>query len=213
MIQTRTDLAAALAMAGRRLRGAARSRWTGLATLLVVGSIAIGTGQHGAQAVVDAIRDPASVLAGRSPGSRPPGALYQTKRPRVSRRTSRASPTARAGVPPALARNVPPEVVPSFDAGPAELSFGPAPLTPGDLGFVPGAPAGGLLPTPGGETGLPVPVGISTPGIPGVPVVPVAPPASPVPETSTWATMVTGFLAVGAMLRRRARPARSVVAA
>lgn len=162
-----------------------------------------------AAANIDAamIPDPESLLAQRSPGERPDGALYSTKPPRFAdvANTVRSRPGAGAPServlsnertrPPAAGAAPPPEATPFVPALPVvafdEPGFGGAGI-PGGPGFggIPGgigAPGGGG----GGGGGI-------------VPTPPQEPPSA-IPEPATWAMMILGFLSVGAMMRR-ARP-------
>lgn len=69
---------------------------------------------------------------------------------------------------------------------------------------------------PGSDTGGPAPVDVTPfpggpfPVGPGLPATPVGPgPAPAVPEPSVWTTMILGFAAIGASLRRTRRPRAS----
>lgn len=163
------------------------------------------------------VPNPLSVLASRSPGARPDGALYQSK-PRFSAERARARPRiflphdrvlsavrtrrlASAAPPEELAfglRGIPVEFMPTpsltrpgfgsaFDV-PA-FAFGEAPLLSG----MPGTPdAPGTTP-PDPE-----------PAIPGTP-------GPAVPEPATWLLMIVGLGIVGQVLRRSgARPTNSM---
>lgn len=146
--------------------------------------IALSTSAFSDNKFVAAEEDAGTLLAARSPGERPAGALTSSKpRPRAY-----ALPKTRVRQPadpvfPALAQ------LPVSALGQGAL-ISPAAL-PADVAPVQLA-------------------GISNiPGVTGVPVVIARPPvavATPaVPEPSTWAAMVLGFGAVGMMIRRGKR--------
>ena len=144
--------------------------------------------------------DPASILASRSPGARPAGALFMIKKKRLATalarrpgagRTERVLPMSRvrpAGAPiPALGAAFQ-SVAPMGEIGPL----------PADelLGFAPPFGEGGF----GGVPDVPAPRG-SPPQSPN--------PGPPVPEPATWMMMVVAIAAMGARLRR-SRAVRSV---
>ena len=162
-------------------------------------------------AVKQALADPQSIFAERSPGERDPGALTQTKEtypnlmdasgvpPPPKEMLMEASPLPTGeDVPKAFAAIVPPD-----DAGPVLPNSG-LPGTPGLIipvetpGEGPIGPTFPDLPIPGVPAPPPViTIDRSPPNGPDTPVI------SGVPEPASWATMMVGFLAVGALLRGR----------
>lgn len=238
-------------------------------TLVLLGVYAESIGSRGRGVIAEALADPMSVFAARSPGVRAPGALTQTKPALASNigpsapfapservlsnvRTRPAAPIE-AGLPGAegigpgenLVANAPTAptaggipiglagAVPGANFGIAPGSggggvFGVPPIggggggTPG-LGGGGGTPGDGTTPpgdttTPPGEATTPPGNGITPPGgtvtPPGGTVTPpgggtVVPSVPGVPEPATWLTMLLGFIATGAVLRRRARGVRA----
>jgi len=173
---------------------------------------------RGMSALAAAARDPLSLIALRSPGSRT-GLLQQTKPGRKppllserGRRTPPPPPTEGLtqgppgeGLPPpapvfAIREIIPP---PPGPPGPPETAF-PVELAP---------PVPGPEDTPGvGGPGSGFPIGDFPGGGSGFTPPPTAitvPPGGPgVPEPSVWATLIVGFFAIGAVLRARRRGAR-----
>ena len=155
----------------------------------------------------------AAMLAERSPGERPEGALASLKHKREAMLHQRALPKVRgpypayealAGPPPSPPIAPPPEL-PLYTAvaGAPVLLIPPA---------TPGPPVLSNIPLPGGGGGggggaFSPPVVQSTPQVPTVPVIPVTQAA--VPEPSTWTTMILGFALIGRVFgrRRATRPA------
>lgn len=176
----------------------------------------LGTGSTAALA--EALEDPLSLLADRSPGGRPDGALFATKPDNkvVQDAVDSVLPLAREGAPsaadaPAPDANIadvgpdplaPVQVEPIPAAAPPEVAIAGLPGGPfigvGTPGFIipigggPGSP--GATP-PGSDPGC---CTSTTPGDPETPVVPA------VPEPSTWALLMLGFFMVGATLRAKA---------
>ena len=167
-----------------------------LAGATVVGITGVPRGAHGGTWT-----DPASILASRSPGARPAGALFMIKKKRLATalaarrpgagRTERVLPMSR----------VRPAGAPIPELGSAFQSVGPM----GEIGPLPGDELLGFAP-PFGEGGFG--------GVPDVPAPRGSPPQSPnpgppVPEPATWMMMVVAIAAIGARLRR-SRAVRSV---
>ena len=200
-------------------------RWA-IIPVAVIGAVpALTFATGGGGALMAALADPLSVLAARSPGARPAGALTQSKprrEPNPAERVLAEALTRPTGAPafgdfPAA----------PFDIGAPDLPFaGPESLLP--VVDVAGAPApigGGIYPGPG----ISVTPDVSGPGGGGggggsggggggggtsgeTPVPPITPPVASVPEPGTWLTLVLGFGAVGGGLRsarRRTAPRRT----
>lgn len=155
----------------------------------VVGITGVPRGAHGGTWT-----DPASILASRSPGARPAGALFMIKKKRLATalqarrpgagRTERVLPMSR----------VRPAGAPLPELGSAFQSVAPM----GEIGPLPGDELLGFAP-PFGEGGFG--------GVPDVPAPRGSPPqslnpGSPVPEPATWTMMVVAIAAMGARLRR-----------
>lgn len=174
---------------------------------IVAAGLSVAATDAGVQATALSLVDPSAILAGRSPGVRAPGALFQTKTSARSRRSHVAGPPPRSPVERILpVASVPAaEIVddlpmPPLDGGSVSVGMVPPPLegVPASwgqppVGFVPvfGSPGGG-----GGGAGQ-------------IPPVFDTPPVSAVPEPATWATTIVGFGLVGAFARRRrSRPRR-----
>ncbi|HEX8472005.1 MAG TPA: PEP-CTERM sorting domain-containing protein [Brevundimonas sp.] len=194
---------------GQVIKTGVSKRWKiAVAVLALLGIGAWSGGLLNPRAIAQALKDPLSLFAARSPGERAPGALTQKKPPLSS------------GV--QIARVVPRERVLSSGrsrpAGPVETE---APGTPGmtiaepvdgdlagtplfsDSGIVAGGGGGG-----GGGAPFFVPPTSNGPGVggggePPVGGGPLVPPTSPVPEPETWLTMMIGLFMIGSVLRRR----------
>ena len=190
-------------------------------TRLLAGAIALGacgllflllSGPKDRAAVAAVMRNPLSVLAGRSPGPRLSGALYQTKPRIASGQRGRPMPRRQAMPPPrervlAVTRSRPgaPALVGPLGAAAPELGLLGS---PGPLSDLPGLPAfgnapgfdvpdigfGGIAP---GSSGLPNP-GSGNPGPP-----PPGSPGSAVPELATWLMLILGVGLIGQALRRQ----------
>ena len=155
---------------------------------------------------VQGVKTVAAMLAERSPGQRPKGALAQLKHKRAAALHERALPKVRGpaptayealtGPPPSLPV-APPPAAPLFTT----VAGGPTPIVPPV-----GAPAGGppilsTIPGPGGGGGGFTPPVQTTAEVP--PAQPPTP-AAPVPEPATWAMMILGFALMGRALKRPA---------
>jgi hypothetical protein len=166
-----------------------------------------------ASAVSDAVMDPGSIFAERSPGARDDGLLLQTKPDRVA-----AAPGVHLEGPEervlAGVRERLPEPELALDGSP--LSLVQAPPAFG----APFLPPGGGLPAPPGISGpgasplagpLTPPNSQTTPPGGGPPGGPPQTPTNPVPEPDVWMLMILALFAVGAALRwkrsHRATPA------
>lgn len=203
------------------------ARWAIVAAVLIAGSLAIASLSRSSlsKAVGDAaeqglsgIKTVAAMLADRSPGQRPEGALASLKHKRQTAVHERALPKVRPAPPvnPLVSIIAPPPAGPdiSIPAEPAPLFAmvdGPPvvvqPVTPGGGTPGGGTPGGG---TPGGS-GPPTFTDIPPPGGGGGVVVPPitttdVPPVTPaVPEPNTWALMLMGFALMGWEIRRKRR--------
>ena len=181
----------------------------GPTVVLLLAPVALtATGPAGVGAVIAAIADPMAVIAGRSPGARPAGALTQSKQRRPAAhgpRSEHVLPRVRqhpgGGVVPT--DYVPNDAIPFGEIGPEAVT----PVTPiafatpigggGVGGFTGGAFGGGG----GGGIG-----GGSGGGDTSTPVVTTPPPTASVPEPATWATLLLGMAVAGIALRRRPAP-------
>jgi hypothetical protein len=193
--------------------------------LSLTGGVALSNSEPALTAVRNALADPLSVFAARSPGQRGAGALFQSKanKRRAQRGpilahspSERVLPGERVRSSPTLpfinevptafafpANAISPDLfVPASDIAPApplaEASFPPG------LIFAPAAGGGGAtIPGVGTEIpsnpGAPVNPGSATPGGGSTPSEP--PPIGEVPEPATWCTMIIGFFAVGFAMR------------
>ena len=144
----------------------------------------------------------ASMLAERSPGARPEGALANTKHKRQAAIHERALPKIRGPFAPPTAYEAlasppstpiaPPPQAPLFSS----LAGGP-PTTIPPGGSTPGGPPILMeIPSPGGGGGGFTPPIITTTELP--------PPVTPsVPEPATWAMMLLGFTLMGRVLKRQ----------
>ena len=152
---------------------------------------------------VQGVKTVAAMLAERSPGERPEGALASLKHKRQAALHQRALPKVRgptayetlAGPPPSPPIAPPPEapLYTTVAGGPPV----PVQTTPGSTGGG-GPPVLSSIPPPGGGGGF-APPPIVTTQTPEVPETPV----TPVPEPATWAMMILGFALIGRTLRRK----------
>jgi hypothetical protein len=155
---------------------------------------------HGVQTV-------AAMLAERSPGARPEGALANLKHKRQAALHQRALPKIRSPYAPPTAY----EVLASPPSGPPIVPPPQAPLFSTIAGGPPIAvpPANGA--TPGGPpflSDIPIPGGGGGGGVFSPPVTLATPQVPPtlvesVPEPASWAMMLLGFVLIGRALRRR----------
>lgn len=188
---------------------------TTLLTLAVAVPFNVGTlaalGKGGIALAASVLRDPAALIAGRSPGDRG-NDLIQSKP--ALRAVESSGPQERvldevrtrpAGVPPVPAASAPADTI---DIGPTPDDRIPVGLITGSSlpEQIAGVPDGSpLLPPPplaGGA--LPPSTGGGSGGGGTVPP-PAIEPVSPVPEPSTWVLLLSGFFAVGVGLRREKR--------
>ena len=182
-------------------------------------SIALAADQQLSRAVADGVHDGingvktvAAMLAERSPGERPKGALAKLKQLKHRRA---AAPLGRHILPPiaglvqapAVPLILPPAITPAplynVVAGGPPIVIPPVPITPGAGGGGGGGGGGppifGEIPPPGGGGGIITPPSIVTE------VVPPPPPTSSVPEPASWAMMLAGFGMLGSLFRRQKR--------
>jgi len=203
-------------------RNGAIAAFAGLAAAVSIGVLsdpqvasAVGQGVHQG---VNGMKTVASMLAGRSPGERPKGALAKLKQ--LKHKRAAALPLGRHVLPPAAALlGAPPAIIvpqpiapaPIYDvvAGGPPIMLPPVPiLTGGGGGGGGGPPVLPGIPPPGGGGGVFVPPPIITTAVP-----PPPPVTSAVPEPASWAMMLVGFALVAGALRRKRRIAVQIVAA
>jgi len=192
-----------------------RRRWPLAAVLLLSaagGGALLGGGESPAIAAIgDTIDDPLSLMADRSPGARPEGALFATKGgPVVRDAVDSVLPRVRERDPELTSASVPPvpaDEVAMLVPDPVVFANPPAEAAPD---APPSSPTWGPFPNGGGTPGYLVPIGGGgggggTPPGPGPvdPVDPTPPVVPAVPEPSTWAMMILGFFLLGATLRAR----------
>lgn len=186
------------------------------ATIVLVGYMVSG-GQS--QAVAALLRDPLAVLAGRSPGLRPGGALLQTKLRRHDDGGRRSDDVPGERVLSAVRTRPGEPGLLTSDSAPADIL---GTLLPTDVGqsLNPGASAPGSFLLPGtaiaggggggffggGGTIGSGPGGGSGAVTPPPPTISPPAPVASVPEPAGWLTMLVGFGAVGALLRRFGAP-------
>lgn len=172
---------------------------------------------------IRSVQTVAAMLAERSPGERPEGALANLKPKREAALHARALPKIRAPSPTAYETLAGPLPTPSVAAPPEAplynmVAGGPQAVVPPTAAVVtPGTPAGppvlSNIPTPGGGGGgggggavFSPPVVTATPETPTTPLTPApASPPSAVPEPATWGLMLLGFTLIGRALRRSRR--------
>lgn len=198
----------------RRLRAVGRC---GLALLL---SFVLLLDQRDRVAIAKAIRDPLSVFGERSPGGRPEGALAQSKPRRLDIGAGLLSKDHI--VPPRSADSAPSQQLAGGGAFPAlDMADGTEPLDDpandrraggytGPMGFpvaeVHDGPGGGRS----GEDS-----GRQSPDVGRNPIQEGStdnPPIVSVPEPASWLTMITGFLVLGGIMRRRQAARRTTSA-
>ena len=190
-------------------RGALVAGLLGIATALSVATLSSPWLGH---AVGEGIKDGlqnmqtvAAMLAERSPGARPEGALTNLKHKRHAALPERAAPAIPA--PPtayeALASPPPVPPIAPLPEAPLYATVAGGPAVP--VTSAPGGTAGGGppilsdIPLPGGGGGGGFTPPITPTVTPQVPVVPVA----PVPEPATWTMMLLGFALIGRALGGR----------
>lgn len=185
-----------------------RSRWVIAAAIVLAIAAALSiatvsrtnfakTVGEAAGAGLDNIKTVAAMLADRSPGQRPEGALASLKHKKQPALHQRALPKVRkpesplagiVGSPPVPPIEMPPETPLYNMVSAAPDVIPPVAIVPG------GTPPGSNSPPPGGGGGIVVPP--ETPTVPQTPVTPA------VPEPATWAMMLLGFGMIGFTLRR-----------
>jgi hypothetical protein len=214
-------------------KGFARLKWAlGAALLAMLGTGTALIGSGGTAAVAKALQDPLSLLADRSPGSRPEGALLSTKRAKAKAldpvelvlpggRTR--APVAEDAAPEASLAEPAADPLLAVAATELPLPFStpeaaPLALVSGAPPYLGGAPGPGIL-IPIGDLPPIAPPGPSGPGTPpdccssGTPPDTPPPVTTAVPEPGTWVMLILGFFLVGGSLRaatRRAAAGRSM---
>jgi len=168
----------------------------------------LGRSLANVQALGDTVAD---IFAGRSPGERLAGALAMLKHRRAPILHQRALPKIRKPASPlagiVAAPPVPPVIPP---AGTPLYNVVNAPPVPVEATPSPGgAPVifPGFTPPPGGGGGVIIPPAVEVPPVtpPVTPPItpPVIPPTTPgVPEPTTWAMMLMGFLFIARAYRQ-----------
>jgi hypothetical protein len=191
-------------------RGVATAIAVGAAAALSVATLSSPTLTRelgeGLSASVQGMKTVAAMLAERSPGERPEGALANLKPKRQAAFHERALPKVRGPGPTAYEALAGPSLIPPIAPPPEAPLFNtvagaPVPITPVTGGAVGGPPVLSNIPLPGGGGGgfFSPPVTQATPEVPPTPV-------TPVPEPATWMTMILGFALIGRVLRRRPVP-------
>jgi hypothetical protein len=189
-------------------RGALAAAGIGIAGALSVATISNPWLGHAVRAGISeslqGVETVAAMLAERSPGARPEGALVNLKHKRQAALHERALPKIRGPYGPptayeALASPPPPILIAPLPQAPlySTVAGGPTPIsaTNGGTG---GPPVLSNIPGPGGGGGG----GVFSP--PTTLATPEAPPlAASVPEPTSWAMMLVGFALMGRALRRR----------
>ena len=149
------------------------------------------------------IKTVAAMLADRSPGERPVGALASLKHKRRPALHERALPKVRQPESP-LTGIVGTPAVPPVEMPAATPLYSVVASPPVAQALIPGGSGGGSPPSqilpPGGGGGI-----VAPPETPTVPTTPVTPVTPAVPEPDTWAMMLVGFGLVGWAIRRDKR--------
>lgn len=153
---------------------------------------------------VQGVKTVAAMLAERSPGQRPEGALAQLKHKRAAALHERALPKVRGPAPSAYEALAgpapsPPLALPLQAPLYATVAGGPTPIVPPVGGPSGGPPILSTIPGPGGGGGFTPPVQTTAEIPPSQPTTPT----TPVPEPATWAMMILGFALLGCALKRR----------
>lgn len=194
----------ARALKGRPFKRAALG--LAAATMVAGSASAPGVSEAVVAATQAVAKSAADLIRARSPGLRTRAHLIKTKPERAAPRQARAKPRVRqpvAAPATALLAPLPPAVPLVFDSPAPAIAFA-APQA-GPIAFIPpaGAPCclatinppmttvGGYVFGPGGGGTIPPPGGGGE----------TPPPA--VPEPSTWAAMILGFVLIGSAWRRR----------
>ena len=161
--------------------------------------------QDGVSDSVQGVKTVAAMLAERSPGERPEGALANLKHGKFSMLADRETPQVPVQPPTAYETLVGPPPTPSVAVPPEAPILGalgatpPIPVTP-TTNRGGGPPFLSTIPLPGGAGGggggFTPPTIAATPNVPTVPV-------APVPEPASWAMMILGFAMMARMMRRR----------
>lgn len=178
-----------------------------IAVVLISAFLVLSNEQRAA--IAQALRDPMSVLASRSPGERDAAKLRQTKQRKemVLPTTADMLRNAQVVAPDKLSPD--PDVfakhsegpLPSDDALPTDGAAPPA-GTPVDLASHGGGGGGRFFPGPVGEIGGGGPGGGG--GCKkGENCEEPPPPVIPIPEPMTWLLIIAGFFALGGFMRRR----------
>lgn len=175
--------------------------------LVPVAVVLLGQGGGSAGGTGGGWQSPASIFAARSPGRRNDNAVFWVKKrlgaaPRVlvpQPRRERVLPARRA-------RPSPTTITPGY--GPLALLGEPSPIgfpPPATMGLAPAVPA---FSAPGFDGLFALPPSPGIPGSDGADPLPTPGPA--VPELATWLQMVLAIGALGVMLRRAERTARTL---
>lgn len=210
-----------------------RSRWVVLAAIILALAAALSIAtfsrtavltkmQEAASASVSGIKTVAAMLADRSPGERPAGALASLKHKRQPALHERALPKVRKPESP-LARILTTPPAPPVEVLPTTPLYAMVTAPPVPQALIRGGPVGGgVIPPvsnvtpPGGGGGIVLPPQTpetpTVPGTPGTPETPSTPNVPPVPEPATWAMMLLGFGLIGWAIRRDRRTAAQLAA-
>jgi hypothetical protein len=184
-----------------------RNRWIVAAVIMValVAALSIATfsrvdfaakARDVASAGLDNIKTVAAMLADRSPGQRPEGALASLKQKKQPVLHERALPKVRKPESPLMGIvGTPP--VPPVELPPATPLYNVVSGTPDVVPPVTHVTGG---PPPTSDT--PPPGIVVPPGTPDTPTVPGTPDTPAVPEPATWAMILLGFAMVGWAIRR-----------
>lgn len=163
---------------------------------------AAGALGDGVSETISGMKTVAAMLAERSPGERPVGALANLKPMRQAAVHERALPKVRGPGPAAyeaLAGPPPPIPLAAPPPGPLFAEGAPVPIIPVTTGAPFGPPVLSNIPLPGGGGGGGAFPPIVTSEVPNVPPTP----AESVPEPASWGLMLVGFALIGISLRRR----------